>query len=270
MLVSGCRWGCCAAAKVMLEGAARGVRNVPNSCCKGASEGCCCTLLLLQGAAVRVACPLWSWPAGAAAGCCFKVLQLKWCVRFGVGMFLARMLLSDFSLRSSRRRRAWRVVAKKRFMLFKTQVLILQVYQGSDLGSSWFGHDSGTHFFWIHEALLLESLFPTVNLQRLLLNGCNGARPAKRPWTGPEYEEYEDLNAHLWFISGPAGVSSGCSSSDVPLAQLRLGYCSSSTDFWFGWIWLPASQPATAGVILLITLISLIRQHRKHVNLDFS
>ena len=61
----------------MLEGAARGVRNVPNSCCKGASEGCCCTLLLLQGAAVRVACPLWSWPAGAAAGCCFKVLQFK-------------------------------------------------------------------------------------------------------------------------------------------------------------------------------------------------
>ena len=82
-----------AAARVMLEGAARRVRNVPNLCCKGAGEGCCCTLLLLlllllQGAAVRVACPLWSWLAGAAAGCCFKVLQLKWCVRFGVGMLV--------------------------------------------------------------------------------------------------------------------------------------------------------------------------------------
>ena len=34
---------------VMLQGAARRVRTVPNSCCKGASEGCCCTL---QGAVV--------------------------------------------------------------------------------------------------------------------------------------------------------------------------------------------------------------------------
>ena len=38
------------------------------------------------------------------------------------------------------------------------------------------------------------------------------ARPARRPWTGPEYEEYEDLNAHLRFIS-----------AGLPLAQLRLG-----------------------------------------------
>ena len=35
---------------VMLQGAARRVRTVPNSCCKGASEGCCCTL---QGAVVE-------------------------------------------------------------------------------------------------------------------------------------------------------------------------------------------------------------------------
>ena len=47
-------------------------------------------MLLLQGAAVRVACPLWSQLAGAAAGCCFKVLQLKWCVRFGVYAAMAR------------------------------------------------------------------------------------------------------------------------------------------------------------------------------------
>jgi len=43
MLVSGCGW------KVLLEGAVELARTVPNSCCKGASEGCCCTL---QGAVV--------------------------------------------------------------------------------------------------------------------------------------------------------------------------------------------------------------------------
>ena len=41
--------------------------------------------VLLQGAAVRVACALWSWLAGAPAGCCFKVLLLEWHVRFGDG-----------------------------------------------------------------------------------------------------------------------------------------------------------------------------------------
>ena len=57
MLVSGCGWKVllCRASLlvllqgVMLQGAARRVRTVPNSCCKGASEGCCCTL---QGAVV--------------------------------------------------------------------------------------------------------------------------------------------------------------------------------------------------------------------------
>ena len=38
----------------------------------------------LQGAVVRVACALWSWPAGVAAGCCFQsgacVLKVApWC-----------------------------------------------------------------------------------------------------------------------------------------------------------------------------------------------
>ena len=47
--------------------------------------------MLLQGAAVRVLCALWSWPAGAAAaGCCFKVLLLEWCVRFGAGLLVCR------------------------------------------------------------------------------------------------------------------------------------------------------------------------------------
>ena len=76
MRVEGAAWGCCRASLlvllqgVMLQGAAR-VRTVPNSCCKGASEGCCCTL---QCAAVRVAFPLWSWLVvplqGAASRCC--------------------------------------------------------------------------------------------------------------------------------------------------------------------------------------------------------
>ena len=104
-------WPAGAAARVMLEGAARRVRDVPGSCCKGASEGCSCTLLL-QGAAVRVAYFLWGWPAGAAAGCCFKVLQLKWCVRFEVGMLVplqdaAAGCCCQISLRSSRRRSPW-------------------------------------------------------------------------------------------------------------------------------------------------------------------
>jgi len=111
----------------MLEGAARGVRNVSNSSCKGASEGCCCTLLLLlllllQGAAVGVACPLWSWPAGAAAGCCFKVLRLKvvcalWSWHVGaIAGCRCRVLLSEAAGGIIR---AWRVAAKKRFMLTK-------------------------------------------------------------------------------------------------------------------------------------------------------
>ena len=64
MRVEGAAWRCCRASLlvllqgVMLQGTAKRVRTVPNSCCKGANEGCCCTL---QGAAVRVACPLWSW-----------------------------------------------------------------------------------------------------------------------------------------------------------------------------------------------------------------
>ena len=60
-----------------------------------AREGCCCTLLL-QGAAVRVACPLWSWPAGAAAGCCCRVLSegvahgmIGKPIFFGSGSFVA-------------------------------------------------------------------------------------------------------------------------------------------------------------------------------------
>ena len=149
--------------------------------------------------------------------------------------------------------------AKKR--AHKTQVLILQMYQGSELGS--LRYDSGMIrgmirkpiFFGIQEALLLEFLFPTVNLLRLLL--CQWL-----PWLDLPDDLGQDLNmknvkismhiTSMIYIRRPAGVSSGCS-SHVPLAQLRLGLCSSSTEFWFGCQ--PASQPAAARVIPLISLI---------------
>ena len=50
------------AAAVPLQGAA-----VRGSWLAGAPAGCRCRVLL-QGAAVRMVCALWSWPAGAAAG----------------------------------------------------------------------------------------------------------------------------------------------------------------------------------------------------------
>ena len=114
----------------------------------------------------------------------------------------------------------------------------------------WFGYDSGMIrgmirkpiFFWIQEALLLESLFPTVNLLRLLLNGCNGSTcqtTLDRTWI---WRMWRFKCTTMIYIRRPAGVSSGCS-SHVPLVQLRLGLCSSSTDFWFGCQ--PASQPHT-------------------------
>ena len=138
------------------------------------------------------------------------------------------------------------MVTKKR--VHKTQVLILQMYQGSELGS--LRYDSGmirgmirkTIFFWIQEALLLESLFPTVNLLRLLLNGCNGSTcqtTLDRTWI---WRMWRFKCTSMIYIRRPAGVSSGCS-SHVPLVQLRLGLCYSSTDFWFGCQ--PASQPAS-------------------------
>ena len=108
-------------------------------------------------------------------------------------------------------------------------------------------------FLWIQEALLLESLFPTVNLLRLLLNGCNGSTcqtTLDRTWI---WRMWRFKCTSMIYIRRPAGVSSGCS-SHVPLVQLRLGLCSSSTDFWFGCQ--PASQPAAHRVIPLISLIS--------------
>ena len=137
------------------------------------------------------------------------------------------------------------------------------MYQGSELGS--LRYDSGMIrgmirkpiFFWIQEALLLESLFPTVNLLRLLLNGCNGSTcqtTLDRTWI---WRMWRFKCTSMIYIRRPAGVSSGCS-SHVPLVQLRLGLCSSSTVFWLGCqpASQPASQPAAHRVIPLISLIS--------------
>ena len=143
---------------VMLQGAARRVRTVPNSCCKGASEGCCCAL---QGAVVG----FFSEAAGPVAnGCKEKSSQ-------NTSSDLANV---------------------PRFRIGKFEV--------------WFGHDSGydseTHLFlnsgsfvaWVSFSHRQPTTIATLSMAAM-------ARPARRPWTGPEYEECEDLNAHLWFIS---------------------------------------------------------------------
>ena len=142
------------------------------------------------------------------------------------------------------------MVAKKR--AHKTQVLILQTYQGSELGSlrydsgmirSWFGVWFGDPFFLNSGSFVAWVSFshrqPTTIAIYLM---AAMARPARRPWTGPEYEECEDLNAHLWFIS--AGLrrlfwmffSCTFSSATIRLMFLFDGFL----------VWLPASQPATA------------------------
>ena len=116
-------------------------------------------------------------------------------------------------------------------------------------------------FFWIQEALLLETLFPTVNLLRLLL--CQWLQ-----WLDLPDDLGQDLNMknakismHIYDLYPPA-----CRRlfwTHLPLAQLRLGLCSSSTEFWFGCQ--PASQPAAARVIPLISLIiSATQQAASH------
>ena len=109
----------------------------------------------------------------------------------------------------------------------------------------WFGAWSGNPFFLNSGSLLLEYLFPTVNLTTLSMTTI--ARPARRPWIGPKYEEYEDLNTHLWFIS--AGIY-----NLYPPACRHLFWMFFSCTFSSGTLrlmflldgvlgWLPASQP---------------------------
>ena len=188
---------------VMLQGAARRVRTVPNSCCKGASEGCCCAL---QGAVVG----FFSEAAGPVAnGCKEKSSQ-------NTSSDLANV---------------------PRFRIGKFEV--------------WFGYDSGMIRGMIRKPIFFEfrklcclSLFfpPSTYYDCYFVNGCNGSTcqtTLDRTWV---WRMWRSQCTSMIYIRRPAGVSSGCS-SHVPLAQLRLGLCSSSTEFWFGCQ--PASQPAS-------------------------
>ena len=128
------------------------------------------------------------------------LLLSEWCVRFGVGMLVplqdaAAGCCCQIFLRSSR----WRRVARGKWLqrkeltkhkFWSCKRTKVQNWEVWGMVRVWFGHDSGydseIHFFWIREDLLLESLFPTVNLLRLLLNGCNGSTcqtTLDRTWT---------------------------------------------------------------------------------------
>ena len=168
MLVSGCRW------KVLLEGA---VELACWCCCKGwcfrvlqggyvlyptraarvLCEGRYCTL---QGAAVRVACPLWSWLVvplqGAASRCCsYSGVCALWSWHVGAIAGAAGCCCRIF-LRSSRRRSLARgewlqrkELTKHKFWSCKcTKVQNWEVW---GMIRVWFGHDSGydseTHLF---------------------------------------------------------------------------------------------------------------------------
>ena len=66
---------------------------------------------------------------------------------------------------------------KENIYAHKTQVLILQPR------------------FKIEKVECLSLFFPPSTYHDCYLMAAR-ARIARRPWTGPEYEEYEDLNAH--------------------------------------------------------------------------
>ena len=125
------------------------------------------------------------------------------------------------------------------------------MYQGSELGSlrydsgmirAWFGVWFGNPSFFEFRKLCCLSLFfpPSTYYDCYFVNGCNGSTcqtTLDRTWI---WRMWRSQCTSMIYIRRPAGVSSGCS-SHVPLAQLRLGLCSSSTEFWFGCQ--PASQP---------------------------
>ena len=193
------------------------------------------------------------------------VLLSEWCVRFGVGMLVplqdaAAGCCCQIFLRSSRGRSVARGkwlqrkgLTKHKFWSCKrTKVQNWEVW---GVIRVWFGHDSGydseTIFFWIEEDLLLESLLPTVKLLRLLLNGCNGSTCQTtldrtwiwRMWSYMRmYDLYPPACRRLFWMF----FSCTFSSATLRLMFLFDGFL----------VWLPASQPATSGVILLISLIS--------------
>ena len=139
------------------------------------------------------------------------VLLSEWCVRFGVGMLVplqdaAAGCCCRIFLRSSRRRSVARCewlqrkeLTKHKFWSCKcTKVQNLEVW---GMIQAWFGVWFGNPFFFEFGKLCCLSLFfpPSTYYDCYLMAAM--ARPARRPWTGPECEECEDLNAHLWFIS---------------------------------------------------------------------
>ena len=114
----------------------------------------------------------------------------------------------------------------------------------------WFGAWSGNpSFFKFRKLVAWVSFSHRQPTTITTLSMATIARPARRPWTGPKYEEYEDLNAHLWFIS--AGIY-----DLYPPACRRLFWMFFSCTFSSGTlrlmflldgvlVWLPASQPAS-------------------------
>ena len=105
---------------------------------------------------------------------------------------------------------------------------------------AWFGVWFGNPSFFEFRKLCCLSLFfpPSTYYDCYFVNGCNGSTcqtTLDRTWI---WRMWRSQCTSMIYIRRPASVSSGCS-SHVPLAQLRLGLCSSSTEFWFG------SQPAS-------------------------
>ena len=113
------------------------------------------------------------------------------------------------------------MVAKKRS--HKTQVLILQMYQGSELGSlrydsgmirAWFGVWFGNPFFFEFGKLCCLSLFfpPSTYYDCYFVNGCNDSTcqtTLDRIWI---WRMWRSKCTSMIYIRRPAGVSSGCSS----------------------------------------------------------
>ena len=179
-----------------------------------------------------------------------------WCVRFGAGMLVplecrCKVLVEGVACCQSGvyslERACWcrcrvllqgaavKVVCALELACWCHCRMLLQGSQNtsSDLANAprfrigkfeaWFGYDSGydseTLFFGIQEALLLESLFLSVNLPQLLrCNGSTCQTTLGRTWIHWIWRVWRSKYTSLIYIRRPAGVSSGCS-SDVPLAQ---------------------------------------------------
>ena len=118
------------------------------------------------------------------------------------------------------------------------------MYQGSEFGNlrydsgmirAWFGAWFGNPSFFEFRKFCYLSLFfpPSTYYDCYFVNGCNGSTCQTildRTWI---WRIRSSECTSMIYIRRPVGVFSGYSSY-VPLAQLRLGLCSFSTEFWFG------------------------------------